>query len=54
MAVGFLHAGLPLFHNLGVGRGVSVLAGLSCLGVPGMLLLLRYGAYLRSKSRFTS
>jgi DHA1 family multidrug resistance protein-like MFS transporter len=42
----------PMFINLGVGQGVSLLAGLSCLGVLGMFLLWRYGAWLRSKSTF--
>jgi DHA1 family multidrug resistance protein-like MFS transporter len=42
----------PLFINLGIGGGVSLLAGLSCLGVVGMFYLWRYGAWLRGKSTF--
>lgn len=42
----------PMFINLGIGGGVSLLAGLSCLGVLGMFYLWRYGAWLRSKSTF--
>lgn len=42
----------PMFINLGIGGGVSLLAGMSCLGVAGMFLLWQYGAYLRSKSKF--
>ncbi|KUJ08119.1 major facilitator superfamily transporter [Mollisia scopiformis] len=42
----------PMFINLGVGGGVSLLAGMSCLGVFGMFYLWRYGAWLRSKSTF--
>lgn len=42
----------PMFKNLGIGGGVSLLAGMSCLGVVGMFYLWRYGAYLRSKSTF--
>ncbi|KAK5116365.1 hypothetical protein LTR62_007912 [Meristemomyces frigidus] len=42
----------PLFLNLGIGPGVSVLAGLSCLGVLGMAGLWKYGGWLRSRSTF--
>ncbi|KAF2095092.1 MFS general substrate transporter [Rhizodiscina lignyota] len=42
----------PMFINLGIGGGVSLLAGLSCLGVFGMFYLWKYGAWLRSKSTF--
>ncbi|KAK5131031.1 hypothetical protein LTR08_001381 [Meristemomyces frigidus] len=42
----------PMFINLGIGGGVSLLAGLSCLGVAGMFYLWKYGAWLRSKSTF--
>lgn len=45
-------AGRPLFVNLGIGGGVSLLAGLACLGVFGMFYLWKYGAWLRSKSTF--
>jgi DHA1 family multidrug resistance protein-like MFS transporter len=42
----------PMFANLGIGGGVSLLAGLSCLGIFGMFFLWKYGAWLRSKSTF--
>ncbi|KAF2673038.1 MFS general substrate transporter [Microthyrium microscopicum] len=42
----------PMFISLGIGGGVSLLAGLSVLGVFGMFFLWRYGAKLRSKSKF--
>lgn len=42
----------PLFINLGVDRGVSLLAGLSTLGVIGMFTLYFTGAKLRSRSKF--
>jgi DHA1 family multidrug resistance protein-like MFS transporter len=42
----------PLFVNLGVGKGVSVLGGLSVMGVVGMGGLYRFGARLRARSRF--
>ncbi|KAK1817300.1 hypothetical protein LTR12_008282 [Friedmanniomyces endolithicus] len=44
----------PMFINLGVGGGVSVLAGLSCLGVVGMFGLWKYGGWLRSRSTFAA
>ena len=44
----------PLFINLGIGRGVSVLAGLTVGGVFGIFALWHYGAYLRSISKFTA
>ncbi|KAL6881695.1 major facilitator superfamily domain-containing protein [Trichoderma longibrachiatum] len=42
----------PLFHNLGVGRGVSLLGGLSVIGIIGIWLLYFYGARLRKLSKF--
>ena len=41
-----------MYINLGIGQGVSLLAGLSCLGVIGMWLLYFYGANLRARSTF--
>lgn len=52
LATGFIMAGRPLFKNLGIGGGVSLIAGLTVLCIPALLLLYRYGAYLRSKSKF--
>lgn len=46
-------AGHPLFKNLGIGAGVSLLAGLTCVCVPLLLLLYKYGPVLRAKSKFT-
>ncbi|KAL8809569.1 MAG: hypothetical protein Q9223_007907 [Gallowayella weberi] len=42
----------PLFDHLGVARGVSLLGGLSCLGVIGMWVLWWTGAKLRARSKF--
>ena len=44
----------PLFLNLGVSKGVSLLAGLSCLGIIGMFVLYFTGARLRRRSKFAS
>ncbi|KAL6880038.1 MFS general substrate transporter [Trichoderma longibrachiatum] len=51
---GAIHFSRPLFINLGVGKGVSLLAGLSCGGVIGIFVLYFYGATLRRKSRFAA
>ncbi|KAF2719519.1 MFS transporter [Polychaeton citri CBS 116435] len=51
-AAGSIIYGHPLFVNLGVGNGVSVLAGLSILGVAGMWALWYFGASLRARSKF--
>lgn len=44
----------PLFNNLGVGKGVTLLAGLSCMGVVGMWVLYYTGASLRARSKFAT
>jgi DHA1 family multidrug resistance protein-like MFS transporter len=42
----------PLFHNLGVARGTSLLGGLSVIGIIGIWLLYFYGGKLRTLSKF--
>lgn len=42
----------PLFNNLGVAKGVSLLGGLSVIGVIGIAALMVYGAKLRAMSKF--
>ncbi|KAJ5490068.1 Major facilitator superfamily domain general substrate transporter [Penicillium expansum] len=42
----------PLFGNLGVARGVSLLGGLSVIGIVGIWLLYFYGSRLRALSKF--
>ncbi|KAJ2907351.1 hypothetical protein MKZ38_003208 [Zalerion maritima] len=42
----------PLFENLGVARGTSLLGGLSTMGILGIFLLWKYGRKLRSMSKF--
>jgi DHA1 family multidrug resistance protein-like MFS transporter len=44
----------PLFINLGVGKGVSILAALSTLGIFGMLAIYSQGAKLRARSKFAT
>jgi DHA1 family multidrug resistance protein-like MFS transporter len=52
MAAGSILYARPLFVNLGVGKGVSVLAGLSTLGVFGMVAIYFWGKKLRARSKF--
>jgi DHA1 family multidrug resistance protein-like MFS transporter len=52
LATGAILFARPLFINLGVARGVTLLAGLTIGGVAGILWLYYYGAMLRSRSKF--
>jgi MFS transporter, DHA1 family, multidrug resistance protein len=52
LACGSILFARPLFINLGVARGVSLLAGLSVIGIIGMFCLWIFGAKLRARSRF--
>ncbi|KAI9750306.1 MAG: 2,5-diamino-6-(ribosylamino)-4(3H)-pyrimidinone 5'-phosphate reductase [Chaenotheca gracillima] len=51
-AFGAILFGRPLFINLGIGKGVSLLGGLSVIGIIGMYALYWYGAKLRARSKF--
>ncbi|KAI9892871.1 MAG: hypothetical protein M1814_001030 [Vezdaea aestivalis] len=42
----------PMYINLGVAEGVSLLAGLSVLGIIGMFTLYIFGGTLRARSKF--
>ncbi|MCJ1246194.1 hypothetical protein MMC30_003399 [Trapelia coarctata] len=52
LAVGAIHFAGPLYGNLGVGKGVSILGGVSVLGVVGMWVLWGRGSGMRAKSSF--
>lgn len=52
VAAGCIQAARPLFINLGVHRGCSLLAGVSVAGVIGTLLLYFFGKQLRARSKF--
>jgi DHA1 family multidrug resistance protein-like MFS transporter len=52
LAAGAIHFASPLYTNLGIGKGVSVLAGISVLGIVGMWILWGFGAKLRARSSF--
>lgn len=53
-AAGAVHYARPLFQNLGIDRGCSLLGGLSAGFFVGMWALYRYGGWLRSKSKFAA
>ena len=52
LAAGSILFAHPLFQNLGVARGTSLLGGLSVIGIVGIWLLYYYGAKLRALSKF--
>ncbi|KAJ6118407.1 multidrug transporter [Penicillium samsonianum] len=52
LACGSILFARPLFINLGVAKGVSVLGGLSVIGIFGMFGLWTFGAKLRARSKF--
>ncbi|QPC78656.1 hypothetical protein HYE68_009408 [Fusarium pseudograminearum] len=52
LACGSVLFAQPLFDNLGVDKGTSLLGGLSVIGIIGIWLLYFYGARLRSLSKF--
>ena len=52
LAAAIIHASQPLYHNLGVGRGVSLLGGLTVGCIAGIFALWYYGPSLRARSKF--
>ncbi|KAL1879348.1 hypothetical protein VTK73DRAFT_7079 [Phialemonium thermophilum] len=52
LACGSILFAKPLFGNLGVARGTSLLGGLSTIGIVGIWLLYFFGARLRALSKF--
>ncbi|ENH73763.1 Caffeine resistance protein 5 [Fusarium oxysporum f. sp. cubense race 1] len=52
LACGSVLFAQPLFDNLGVAKGTSLLGGLSVIGIIGIWLLYFYGGRLRSLSKF--
>lgn len=52
LAAGAIVFAQPLFDNLGVDKGVTLLACLACGGVMGMVALWYWGATLRARSKF--
>lgn len=54
LAAGAIHFSYPMFHNLGVDRGISLLAGLTVGCSIGVYVLFFFGEKLRAKSRFAA
>jgi MFS transporter, DHA1 family, multidrug resistance protein len=52
MAGGSIILAHPLYQNLGIGRGISVMAGLGVGGVIGVWCLWWFGERLRARSKF--
>ena len=43
---------IPMFDNMGVDKGVTLLAGLCCGCSAGVYILYFFGAKLRARSKF--
>ncbi|KAE8167211.1 major facilitator superfamily domain-containing protein [Aspergillus tamarii] len=52
-AAGFVMFARYMYLDLGIGKGITVLAGLSVGGIFGMIFIYLYGAKLRTRSKFT-
>ncbi|KAF2170842.1 hypothetical protein M409DRAFT_51093 [Zasmidium cellare ATCC 36951] len=52
LAAATIHFSQPLYDNLGVPRGVTLLAGLTVGCIAGVFVLWHYGDKLRERSRF--
>lgn len=53
LAAGFPLVSKPLFDNLGVGPGMSLLGGIATASIPIPFLFMKYGSELRKRSKFT-
>jgi DHA1 family multidrug resistance protein-like MFS transporter len=54
LAAGAIHFSYPMFHNLGVDKGITLLAGLTIGCSVGVYVLFFFGEKLRAKSRFAA
>lgn len=54
LAAGAIHFSYPLFHNLGVDKGISLLGGLTVGCSIGVYVLFFFGEKLRARSRFAA
>ncbi len=54
LAAASIHFSYPMFRNLGVDRGITLLAGLTVGCSAGVYVLYFYGERLRAKSRFAA
>jgi MFS transporter, DHA1 family, multidrug resistance protein len=53
-AAGFIMFSHPMYSDLGIGKGVSILGSLSILGIVGVWYLYYYGRQMRAKSTFAA
>ncbi len=54
MAAGFPLFARPMFHRLGVGPAMSIIAAVATLALPVPFVFMRYGLALRKRSKFAS
>jgi len=54
LAAGSIHFSYPMFHKLGVDKGITLLAGLTIGCSIGVYVLFIFGSKLRAKSRFSA
>ena len=54
LACGAIHFASPLYANLGIGRGCSLLGGLTAGCIFGIFTLYLQGHNLRARSRFAA
>ncbi|KAF2005513.1 MFS general substrate transporter [Amniculicola lignicola CBS 123094] len=54
LAAGSIHFSYPMFRNLGVDKGITLLAGLTIGCSAGVYVLYFFGANLRAKSKFAA
>lgn len=52
LACAAIHYAQPLFDNIGIGGGCTLLAGLTAVCAASMTMLWYYGPRLRAKSKF--
>lgn len=52
MACGSIMFARPLFLNVGIAKGVTLLGGLSVVGIFGTIAIYYFGAQLRARSKF--
>lgn len=52
MAAGFPLFARPMFHKLGVGPAMSIIAGVATLALPVPFVFMKYGLALRRRSKF--
>ncbi|XMA09045.1 hypothetical protein WAI453_001836 [Rhynchosporium graminicola] len=51
LAAGLPLAAKPMFHNLGIGPAISILATIATIAIPVPFIFMKYGLTLRKKSK---